>query len=134
MFYLHIEFVNRLQQNILPFSCDTTGTLSSWHQILVVDIRYNLVELQEIDDKSYDSGMFQAVLNSALSVKKTTHDRANTNIKNIFKQQRLKSRHQSMYAQLNIDGKALLQNQERQKRKGGKFMYEFLGPYTVNCS
>ena len=39
-----------------------------------------------------------------------------------------------MYAQLNIDGKVLLQNQERQKRKGGKFMYEFLGPYTVNCS
>ena len=39
-----------------------------------------------------------------------------------------------MYSQLNIDGKALLQNQERQNRKGGKFTYEFLGPYTVNCS
>ena len=54
----------------------------SRHPILPIDIRYDLVELQEVDDKPYDLDIFQAVLNSALSTKETTHDRASTNIKN----------------------------------------------------
>ena len=52
------------------------------HPILPIDIRYDLVELQEVDDKPYDLDIYQAVLNSALPTKETTHDRASTNIKN----------------------------------------------------
>lgn len=84
------------------------------HLFLPINIIYDLVELQEADDKPYNPyelDMFQAVFQSALSLSKTTHDHESVNIKNVqVKQQKhYKRRHQSMYSQLNIDDKVLLQ-------------------------
>ena len=62
--------------------------------------------------------MFQEVLNSALSMKETTDDRASANIRNVqVKQQRAyKHRHQ-----WNIDDKVPLQSQKRLRRKGEEY-------------
>ena len=50
-----------------------------------------------------------------------------TNIKNAqVKQQRdYKCSHQSVYSQLNIDYKVLLQNQKRPGRKGEKYKFKY---------
>ena len=72
--------------SVLRVSPNTATKLSPFfllynrHPILLIGIRYDLVELYKVDNKYYDLDMFQSVLSSALLIKETTHDRAITSI------------------------------------------------------
>ena len=77
--------------------------------------------------------MFQAVLNSAASIREATHHQASLNIEKAqAKQQKdYNNWHRTPEAALPVGSKVLLENQKRKDRKGGKFTYKWMGPYTV---
>ena len=98
--------------------------------------KYDLIDdTANIDSESdpFDTEMFQAVLNSVASIREATHHQASLNIKEAqAKQQKdFINWHRTPEAALPVGSKVLLENQKRKDRKGGKFTYKWMGPYTV---
>ena len=106
------------------------------HPILPIDIKYDLIDNnadREPESNPYNITTFQAVLESAALIREATNEKVIQNIKrNQAKQQKdYNNRHSTISATLSIGSKVLLQNQRRQDRKGGKFSYTWIGPYTI---
>ena len=76
---------------------------------------------------------FQAVLHSAASIREATHHQASLNIKKaqVKQQKDYNNWYRTPEAALPVGSKVLLENQKRKDRKGGKFTYKWMGPYTV---
>ena len=106
------------------------------HPILPIDIKYDLIANnadKEPESNPYDITTFQAVLESAALIREATNEKASQNItKAQAKHQKdYYNRHSTISTTLPIGSKVLLQNQRRQDRKGGKFSYKWIGPYTI---
>ena len=104
------------------------------HPTLPIDIKYDLIkESTNTDDQPYDFETFQAVLSSSSKIRDVAHHAADKNIKKAQKKQQsdYNKRHDTPTTILKIGSKILLQNQKRQDRKGGKFTYKWIGPYTI---
>ena len=106
------------------------------HPVLPIDIKYDLIDDTANNDSESDPfgiETFQAVLNSAASIREATHHQASLNIEKAqAKQQKdCNDRHRTPKAALPVRSKVLLENQKRKDRKGGKFTYKWMGPYTV---
>ena len=106
------------------------------HPILPIDIKYDLIDnnaVKEPESNPYDITTFQAVLESAALIREATNEKASQNIKNAQAKHKkdYKNRHSTISTTLPIGSKVLLQNQRRQDRKGGKFSYKWIGPYTI---
>ena len=99
------------------------------------DIKYNLFKesYDNTVDEPYDYETFRAVLNSSSIIREVTHDKACQNIKKAQEKQQkdYNKRHSTPPSTLSIGSKVLLQNLKRQDRKGGKFTYKWIGPYTI---
>ena len=105
--------------------------------VLPVGVKYSLVDdnsyMHESDEnKPFDEEMFDAVLSASMSMRKKLHNEASENILQAQKKQRqdYNRRHQVPNS-ITVGQKVLLLNQKRMDRKGGKFTFKFLGPYTV---
>lgn len=102
---------------------------------LPVDIKYDLIKdsLGNPNDDPYDFETFSAVLMSTSKMRDAAHDQASQNIKKAQGKQRrdYNNRHCTPLSKLQIGSKVLLQNLKRKDRKGGKFTYKWIGPYTV---
>ena len=100
-----------------------------------IDIKYNLVKesYDNTVDEPYDYETFRPVLNSSSKIREVTHDKASQNIKKAQEKQQkdYNKRHSTPPSTLPIGSKVLLQNFKRQDRKGGKFTYKWIGPYTI---
>ena len=105
------------------------------HPTLRIDIKYNLVKesYDNTVDEPYDYETFRAVLNSSLKIREVTHDKASQNIKKAQEKQQkdYNKRHSTPPSTLPIGSKVVIQNLKRQDRKGGKFTYKWIGPYTI---
>ena len=106
------------------------------HPILPIDIKYDLIDNnadKEPASNPYDITAFQAVLESAALIREATNEKASQNIKNAQAkhQKDYNNRHSTISTTLPIGSKVLLQNQRRQNRKGRKFSYKWIGPYTI---
>ena len=105
------------------------------HSTLPIDIKYNLVKesYDNTVDEPYDYETFRAVLNSSSKIREVTHGKASQNIKKAQEKQQkdYNKRHSTPPSTLPIGSKVLLQNLKRQDRKGGKFTYKWIGPYTI---
>ena len=106
------------------------------HPILPIDIKYDLIANnadKEPESNPYDITTFQAVLESAALIREATNEKASQNIKKAQAkhQKDYYNRHSTISTTLPIGSKVLLQNQRRQDRKGGKFSYKWIGPYTI---
>ena len=106
------------------------------HPILPIDIKYDLIDNnadKEPESNPYDITTFQAVLESAALIREATNEKASQNIKKAQAkhQKDYNNRHSTISTTLPIGSKVLLQNQRRQDRKGGKFSYKWIGPYTI---
>ena len=106
------------------------------HPILPIDINYDLIDNnadKEPDSNPYDITTFQAVLESAALIREATNEKASQNIKKAQAkhQKDYNNRHSTISTSLSIGSKVLLQNPRRQDRKGGKFSYKWIGPYTI---
>ena len=76
--------------------------------------------------------MFEAVLTSTCTTRKEIHKTASINIKKAQeKQKRDFDRRHLSKIDIKVGDKVLLKNNKRSDRKGGKFTYILLGPYTV---
>ena len=75
----------------------------------------------------------RAVLNSSSKIREVTYNKASQNIKKAQAKQKknYNKRHNTPPSTLPIGSKVLLQNLKRQDRKGGKFTYKWIGPYTI---
>ena len=109
------------------------------HPVLPIDIKYDLIDdlaNNDSESDSFDIETFQAVLNSAASIREATHHQASLNIEKAqTKQQKdYNSRHRTPEAALPVGSRVLLENQKRKDRKGGKFTYKWMGLYTVKSS
>ena len=106
------------------------------HPNLPIDIKYDLIDNgadKEPESNPYDITTFQAVLQSAALIREATNEKA---IQNIMKaqakhQKDYNNHHSTISTTLPIGSKVLLQNQKRQDRKGEKFSYKWIGPYTI---
>ena len=94
------------------------------HPILPIDIEYDLIDNNA--DKEPESNP------SAALIREATNEKASQNIKKAQDkhQKDYNNRHSKISTTLPI-AKVLLQNQRRQYRKGGKFSYKWIGPYTI---
>ena len=106
------------------------------HPILPIDIKYDLIDNnadKEPESNPYDITTFQAVLESAALIREATNGKVSQNIKKAQAkhQKDYNNRHSTISTTLPIGSKVLLQNQRRQDRKGGKFSYKWIGPYTI---
>ena len=105
------------------------------HPTLPIDIQYNLVKesYDNTVDEPYDYETFRAVLNSSSKIREVTQDKASQNIKKAQEKQQkdYNKRHSTLPSTLPVGSKVLLQNLKRQDRKGGKFTYKWIGPYTI---
>ena len=105
------------------------------HPTLPIDIKYNLVKesYDNTVDEPYDYETLRAVLNSSLKIREVTHDKASQNIKKAQEKQQkdYNKRHSTPPSTLPIRSKVVIQNLKRQDRKGGKFTYKWIGPYTI---
>ena len=105
------------------------------HPTLPIDIKYNLVKDSNdtANDDPYDFETFRAVLNSSSRIRDAAHNKASQNIKNAQKKQQknYNKRHNTPPSTLPIGSKVLLQNLKRQDRKGGKFTFNWIGPYII---
>ena len=95
------------------------------HPILPIDIEYDLIDNNA--DKEPESNP------SAALIREATNEKASQNIKKAQAkhQKDYNNRHSTISTTLPIGSKVLLQNQRRQDRKGGKFSYKWIGPYTI---
>ena len=96
------------------------------HPVLPIDIKYDLIDDTANNDSEsdpFDIETFQAVLNSAASIREATHHQASLHIEKAqAKQQKdYNNRHRTPEAALPVGSKVLLENQKRKDRKGGKF-------------
>ena len=106
------------------------------HSILPTDIKYDLIDNnadKEPESNPYDITTFQAVRESAALIREATNEKASQNInKAQAKHQKdYNNRHNTISTTLPIGSEVLSQNQRRQDRKGGKFSYKWIGPYTI---
>ena len=106
------------------------------HPVLLIDIKYDLIDgtaNNDFESDPFDIETFQAVLNSAVSIREATHHQASRNIEKAqAKQQKdYNNWHRTPKAALPVGSKVLLENQKCKDRKGGKFTYKWMGPYTV---
>lgn len=91
------------------------------HPILAIDRRYNLTNDEEIKNPS-DSDTSQSVLHSELSIREATHDHARWNIKTAqAKQSSTPNLHSKFYCKI----------KKGKERKGRKFSYRYIRPYTI---
>lgn len=106
------------------------------HPTLPIDVKYDLIK-EPTDggdgDDPYDFEMFRELLASSSKLREATHDDANENIKKAQQKQQkdYNKRHCKPESTVPINSKVLLQNLKRQDRKGGKFKYKWVGPYTL---
>ena len=106
------------------------------HPTLPIDIKYDLTDPDsdnvESDGEPFDIETFRSVVDSAKSLRENVHQQAGQNIKKaqVKQQKDYNNRHSTPNATLPIGSKVLLENQKRKDRKGGKFTYRWLGPYT----
>ena len=106
------------------------------HPILPINIKYDLIDnnaVKEPESNPYDITTFQAVLESAALIREATNEKASQNIKKAQDkhQKDYNNRQSTIPTTLPIGSKVLLQSQRRQDRKGGKFSYKWIGPYTI---
>ena len=106
------------------------------HPVLPIDIKYDLIHDTANNDSEsdpFDIETFQAILNSAASIREATHHQASLNIEKVqAKQQKhYNNRHRTPEDALPVGSKVLLENQKRKDSKGGKFTYKWMGPYIV---
>ena len=107
------------------------------HPTLPIDIKYDLTDPDsdnvESDGEPFDIETFRSVVDSAKSLRENVHQQAGQNIKKaqVKQQKDYNNRHSTPNATLPIGSKVLLENQKRKDRKGGKFTYRWLGPYTL---
>ena len=106
------------------------------HPILPIDIKYDLTGNnadKEPESNPYNITTFHAVLELAALAREATNEKASQNIKKAQAkhQKDYNNCHSTISATLPIGSKVLLQNQRRQERKGGKFSYKWIGPYTI---
>ena len=106
------------------------------HPILPIDIKYDLIDNnadKEPENNPYDITTFQAVIESAALIREATNEKPSQNIKKVQAkhQKDYNNHHSTISTTLPIGSKVLLQNQRRQDRKGGKFSYKWIGPYTI---
>ena len=106
------------------------------HPILPIDIKYDLIDNnadKEPESNPYDITTSQAVLESAALIREATNQKASQNIKKVQAkhQKDYDNRHNTISTTLPIGSKVLLQNQRRQHKKGAKFSYKWIGPYTI---
>ena len=99
------------------------------HPILPIDNNSD----KEPESNPYDVTTFQAVLESAALIREATNEKACQNIKKAQAKQQKDyiNRHSTISTTLPIGSKVLLQNERQQDRKGGKFSYKWIGPYTL---
>ena len=99
------------------------------HPILPIDLKYDLDSELSNPNIRFD---IEAILSSTLDLRQEYHDQAGENItKAQKKQQRDYNLRHSQPTTLSINDKVWLKNQKREDRKGGKFSFKWLGPYTV---
>ena len=102
------------------------------HPILPIDLKYDLDSELSNPNIPFDIEGFQAILSSILDLRQEHHDQAGENIaKAQKKQQRDYNLRHSQPTTLSINDKVWLKNQKREDRKGGKFTFKWLGPYTI---
>jgi len=106
------------------------------HPTLPIDIKYDLIkeptEVGEGDDP-FDIETFRDILASRSKLREVTHGIAGENIRKAQKKQQrdYNKRHNQPESTVPIGSKVLLQDLKRQDRKGGKFKYKWVGPYTL---
>ena len=103
--------------------------------VLPVDLKYGLnSEPASSYDDPLDQVMFEAVFASAKTIRVDIHKAAGRNIKKAQeKQKRDFDRWHLSSTNVKVRDRVLLENKRRHDRKGGKFLYRWLGPYTIKA-
>ena len=102
---------------------------------LPIDLKYGLnSEPASSYDGPFDQDMLEAVLASANTIRVDIHEAAGRNIK---KEQEKQKRDFDCWhlssTNVKVGDRVLLENKRRHDRKGWKFSYRWLGPYTVEA-
>ena len=103
--------------------------------VLPVDLKYGLnSEPTSSYDSPFDQNMFEAVFSSANTIRVDIHEAAGRNMKKSQEKQKhdFDRRHLSS-TNVKVGDRLLLENKRRHDRKGGRFSYRWLGPYTVKA-
>ena len=97
-----------------------------------IDVKYDLTRSIN-EDIPYDYETFRDVFASTVKLRELTHIQAGENIKKAQGKQRkdYDKRHGKPETTVPIGSKVFLQNLKRQDRKGGRFSYKWIGPYTL---
>ena len=102
---------------------------------LPIDVKYTEgAPFHPNDDEveEFDTKMFEEVLSSKQELRNKIHDKTASNIKEAQKRQKRDyERRHSSTSNIKSDDKVLLWNDKRTDRKGGKFTFQWLGPYIV---
>lgn len=99
---------------------------------LPIDIKHNLFHnVDDSTDEPFDKQTFDAVLSNAISMREKVHQEVGENIQSA---QKIQERDYNRLHQLSniviVGQNMLLKNQKRKDRKGSKFSFKWLGPYT----
>ena len=106
------------------------------HPTLPIDVKYDLIkEPAEVGECDYpfDIESFKDILDSSLKLREVSHGIAGENIEKAQKKQQkdYNRRHSQPESTIPIGSQVLLQDLKRQDRKGGKFKFKWVGPYTL---
>ena len=101
--------------------------------VLPIDLKYAPnSEPATLYDSPFDQDMFEAVFASANMIRVDIQEAAGRNIKKVQEKQKrdFDCLHVSS-TNVKVGDRVLLENKRRHARKGGKYSYRWLGPYTV---
>ena len=104
--------------------------------ILPIVVKYNLEgkvpAAESQGEEPFDAQTFETVLSAAKVIRDGVHEDASKHIsKAQEKQKRDYNRRHSLPCPIKVGDIVLLKNNKREDRKGGKFAYKWLCPYTV---
>ena len=100
---------------------------------LSIDFKFSLAEREVNETEVFDEETFEAILVSATRIRGEIHESATINIRKAQdKQKKGFDRHHLSNSEIKVGDLILLLNNKRKDRKGGKFLFTWLGPYIIS--